>query len=345
MKKSSLKNLLFAALAILFCQKLSAQDLQFNADPLYSDDLYVDTTQIPVFISLENVSGRDFNRSIDIYFRILVDSTPRTLIQSSVPLSLAIDEVFSSTYYVDIDSVRHTAGQMKMEVWATYEGDTQEASDVFQYDFNLAVASADKPKAALFDFDLPSEARFGETLPLQFNLGIDGTDYIGMRTLELYVEVNGDEASRNTIFSTNTPIQGRLLDTIRVDTSIEISTQYFAKGGGNVVVVWPIGFLKKPVDSFVSDTMDINWPLFIDGDVELDLLDVYPSISSSEITLSSKEMEIERVRIIDSKGRQQTLNHGGNNIQVPRQDAGAYVLVIEMANDTVIKRRVVFVNP
>lgn len=345
MKKSFLKSILFTALSALFCQELSAQDLQFVADPLYTSDLYVNNPRIPILISLENTSPRAFISPVDVWYEIIGDSAPEALVASRIPFSLNPGETYTETFYIELDSNALTGKQLELEVWTTITDSVAEVSDRYQQTFEVRIDGAIKPQAALFEFDLPELARFGEQLALQFKLGIDGTDYNDERALELYTEVNGVSASRQIIYSRNTPLRGLRQDTVFIDTVLKVDALHFSKGGGNVVVVWPIGFLRKPIDSFISDTLEIGWPMFIDGDVQLGLLDVYPSISTGAITLSSKNYKIERVRIFSTKGEQIQVPHTGQSIQLNDIAPGAYTLVVQMSNGTTVRRKVVFIEP
>jgi len=346
MNKHIFQRALFVALAALLHMGAFAQDLKFTADPFYSNDMYVNSTRLPILITVQNISSaNDFDDEVDIYFREFRDTNAREPIAKGERINLKRGETFSKLFYANIDRVKFVGKRVVLEVWAEDVDSGVPVSDYRSQSIEITLDEAENSEANFFDFDLPDVGRFGDKLPINLKMRIDGTDYIDERALEVYAVVKGKPASQKTIYRDSTPILGNLQETIQIDTVIDIDGQHFTKGGGNVVIVWPIGFIKAPVDSATSDTMEIDWPLLVDGDVALDLVDIYPSISQGDITIASKDLAIERVRIFSTDGKAHTLPYNGQQLQLQHMGAGLYTLEVTLENSTVIRRQIVFLEP
>lgn len=348
MKKHIFQRALFVALAALMhLNAYAQQDLEFRADPFYNNDMYVNSTRLPVLITLQNVSSaNDFDDDVDIYFREFRDSNGREPIAKGERIEIKRGETYSKLFYANIDRLSYVGRRVVIEVWVEDADSGKPVSDYRPQSIEITLDETEESEANFFDFDLPAVGRFGDKLPINVKMKIDGADYIDERALEVYAMVQGKPASQKTIYRDSTPVQGNLQQTVEIDTVIDIDGQHFSKGGGNVVIIWPIGFIKAPAaDSSTSDTMEIDWPLLIDGDVALDVIDVYPSISQGNITVTSKDLQIERVRIFSANGKSYNLPYNGQQMQVEYMEAGVYTLEVALENGTVVRRQVVFVQP
>ena len=335
MKKPSIVPHLIIGICLLASTQLFGQ-LRLNGQPFYDDNLFVNSERVPFKTSFINTSGRTVSGRLSVYYAI--NSINPKLIASTQIDSLLPAEQFDSTFYIALDSSIFAGRQVPISYWV--EVDSLPVSDTVQQSITMNLRNWSKPKANLFDFDIPSNARFGDTLYLDLKMSNLGTDYFERAPVEVYSMVNNDPLTIDTIYRESRIVKGQERDTLEIQAPLAVGTSAFMPGGGNVVVIWPIGFLKR-IDSAVTDTIDIGWPIMVEEGAKLHPASIYPSIGFGDITISSESSKIEEVRITNTNGMSRQVEFTEQTISLHNLAPGSYIITLKMESGGLIQRRIV----
>ena len=130
----------------------------------------------------------------------------------------------------------------------------------------------------------------------------------------------------------NDNLRAQKRDVYPFNFKVNFDKQYLKKGGGNVVVVWPVGFLQITPDStkdkFFFDDLDNV------SETELPNLSIFPNPAQDVLTISNVST-VEDVRLYDALGRDVSIKLNGNTVPISNLNAGTYHIRVTLKNGLV----------
>lgn len=291
--------------------------LELNSDILYTDSIITHSDSIYLKISLFNNSNIDAN---EISISALTDSNGLALLPGS-GINLKALETLDTFLILNAQTFIGSRNTSDFRITALTRTPAIEA---ISKDLSLYYEKLPQERPLIIlnqELDQDSFS-FGSSYPLRISIKNQGkVDFFRQQGIELLYSVNNSPAQK--FFSTTEALIRNGANEIDAIDSIPINDTYFIKGGGNIVVVWPVGFLK--VDS-ISDTITINWPNALKQKSYQKKVVIYPNPANTIIYLDTKNSSFEEVRIYDLNGKLILRQKSTSHIEVSNLDKGVYIL-------------------
>lgn len=323
---------LFIMLFVALSGQLLAQDtLDINDNVFYSDTIATNELKIGINLSITNRAITKYQSWTTVFMAIGSDTTVELLRDSLILDSLAS---YDTTVNYQYRSSRFTT-QQGVRIWvesasAGYVGDTT---------FNLLTIEYEptgKVIPTVENLQTKDTLKKGDSMRIQFDFSNTGEiDYLISNSsliVELFAMVNGEEDSKAKIGEVDGNLRARGRDQYPFFFNYKPQEQYLKKGGGNVVVVWPVGFLTINPDStenefYYDDLTSLAHTPPSD-------LSIYPN-PVRDVLVISRNLDIESVRLFDMQGRDVSVVILENNtIPVDALQQGAYQLHLILKDGT-----------
>jgi hypothetical protein len=323
----------FKKIAALFLLILATQGafsqnrLELNQDVFYNDSIFTNNESVYIDISIFNNSAFAAN---GISIVALRDTIRLNLLQGDSNTNIAPFQSLDTNLLLQLplllDSGKTTTFQLiALTTSAGIAPDNQTFSIFYE---NLP--QGEPLLAAKQDVEQDS-FNFDAFYPLRVSLkNLGDVDYFYPQPTELKYSVNGSPAT--SFFSSNQALIRNGQNKIDVVDSIPITNTYFKKGGGNIVVVWPVGFAK--VDS-ITDTIVVDWPLSNHFKNPVNEQLIYPNPAANHIFLNIDLLNFEHVRIYDLNGKLRLSQKSSREIDVSSLCKGVYVLKCSGKNKSI----------
>jgi hypothetical protein len=300
--------------------------LELNSDILYTDSIITHSDSIYLKISLFNNSNIDAN---EISISALTDSNGLALLPDS-GINLKALETLDTFLILNAQTFIGSRNTSDFRIFAFTRTPTIEAisKDLSLYYEKLP---QERPLITLNQELDEDSFSFGSSYPLRISIKNQGkVDFFRPQGIELFYSVNNSPAQK--FFSTTKALIRNGANEIDAIDSIPINDTYFKKGGGNIVVVWPVGFLK--VDS-ISDTVTINWPNALNQKSYQNKVVIYPNPANTIVYLDTKNSSFEEVRIYNLNGKLLLSQKFSNQIEVSDLNRGMYLIMLRGKNESI----------
>ncbi|MFY0674270.1 MAG: T9SS type A sorting domain-containing protein [Bacteroidia bacterium] len=324
--RAPLKLLFISCLLMTLALNSKAQSrLEFNSNILYSDSIYSNSDSIFLDVKLTNISNIDAS---DLTIMATVDSGGVSVFNAGGLFTLLANDTFDTL----LSLVPGAIGNFNIKQEITFTAFTRTpgiAPAEQKADLYFQKLPTEKPFLSLSQNIEKDSFNFDDYYPFRLNLVNTGeVDFYRRKGIDLYYSINGNNAEK--LFTTRAPIIRKEGNIIEVFDSIPITNLQFKKGGGNIVVVWPVGFLK--VDS-VADTIVVDWPVFANEHKMLKKLSIHPNPTKSFIYLNNNNSHFEEVRILNIQGEVILNGKGTVRLDVSGLQAGFYFIEIIHNNE------------
>ncbi|MBI1184857.1 hypothetical protein GC194_11320 [bacterium] len=310
----------------------SAQGLQFTQNPFYADSIFTPRGVVPLNISIKNNNAAT---ATGVIVSILHDSVVYdTLIRSSNMANIPAGKTFDTTvllnYSIDFDNRASVIFKAK-SAETSIPGARFDTSVVIKYVGRVGA------QLRLRNITSTDSAIFNKTHLLSMEVQNDGlVDTVINQPTQLVSMINGNPQSLDTSTFMLPPMRAERRNTVRLVDSVQMKDQYCTKGGGNIVVVWPVGFFR--VDTLI-DTVYVNWPI---GMAEIKGLStaVYPNPSRGALVVNDL-LKFEQVRLFMPDGRLASFTMSANQLYIKEPVSGVYTLVLIKGKRCTVKQIVV----
>jgi len=312
---------ILTAMSANFHALLAQSQLEFSQKILYSDSLFANSNTLNIRVLLKNNSNSIASNVLLTYSFDSLKYDTLLLLDTSANLA-AKAELDTFLLFTMPTNAIGTTSNIVFEA-STSNATISKATLKEEVFFN--VLAGENPKPILSNYVKTDYKRFNEYLPIEFELKNKGkVDYFTKEEMSVLVRVNNKSASIINFKIPSSPLLAQQKNSIKFKDSILVSNQFFKKGGGNIVVVWPVGFLQ--IDS-IFDTLIVDWTL---AQVESPSKEwsIYPNPTSSELYVLAPFEIVEQVRIIDSKGQVFNVSALGKHISLSNLNPGIYTLCI-----------------
>ncbi len=319
MKSFSRILLLFSPL--IFGLNLNAQSrLELNSDILFNDTVYSENDTIWLKISLFNNSNEV---ATDITISALHDSVGEQIFNGTGTFALRALETLDTFLALRPNRIGISSTSGSLDITAL-TSNTAISPAIGSFSLTFITLKGETPNLWLSQDLTQDSFNLNQYYPFKLSLSNSGkVDYYKPEGFELFYSVNGNTPT--SFYSSNQPVYRENKNKIDINDSIPITIDYFKKGGGNIVVVWPVGFAK--IDS-IADTIYIDWPESITKP-KLNKAPFYPNPTQNFIFLNYKINDVERVRIFDLNGKEVLSTKPLLKINISELNKGIYLLQIE----------------
>lgn len=320
-------GLLLTLLLMVSMQGLSQNRLLLGSDIFYSDTIATSDLSLTLDLDITNSSPTFYGDSVTIVLKVGID-TAAVLFDDSLKIGSGNTENLQLSYNYNPGRLvdRKNISLEITPYLSTFSNDTALGFLTVEY----------KPTGKIIPevtgLSFPDSLFESDTPTLSFDFVNSGEiDYVkgsGSPSIELYAMVNGvDETKELVGVLPKTELRAASRDIVPFSFRYKIDRQYLVKGGGNVIVVWPIGFLSITPDS-TKDTFYYDLPNNINQSAASSL-SIFPNPANNVLMLSDVSM-IESVRLYDMAGRDVSAKLEGNTIPISRLESGTYQIHITL---------------
>ncbi|MGB0428998.1 MAG: T9SS type A sorting domain-containing protein [Bacteroidia bacterium] len=328
-----IKKSVFTLWAILlFANHHFAQSrLDLNSDIFYSDTIYSNNNSVWLKISLSNSSNIIAQ---NVTLSAIRDSSGIDLLNDTMPLTLGpFDQLdtlvqFAPNTLGSFDQL----GRITISAITTTPGVDPAYSNYELVFVNLPSESAFLSINSSTDNDT---FKTNEHYPLNLTLKNKGkVDFYRPEGINLAYSINGSPTT--SFFSAYSPLLKQGENQIDILDSIAIDNAYLKKGGGNIIVVWPVGFAK--VDSII-DTIYVDWP---ESTLQnfTSKTTIHPNPAANYLYINNNKAQFEQVRIISASGKEVLNTPNREKIDISHIKSGIYLIEIKGKNK-VFRERII----
>lgn len=333
---NTLAKALLVCSAILFSKSLSAQDtLLLLPDIIYTDSLSVNSDTILLNVQLVN---KGTVPCTDILVLADQDSAQIILMQEGASTSILPNDTLKRIITIVYSSLADFSTKKKVVFTASTRTAGFVGSQVIQ-DIFIEKQLNEEPFLTVERNIKIDSLRFNQYYPLSIELSNTGkVDYNNYSPISLRYSINNEPQSETTFYTGTNNLLANKRNTVLVEDSILVTSQYFKKGGGNIVVVWPVGFLR--IDS-TADTIVVNWPVSVNSIYATDKEFFFPNPASTYVESYNLKENTERVRIFDYSGKQYECKVIDNKIWINNLAPGTYIVECTLKNKIIRQKLIV----
>lgn len=319
-------GLLLTLLLMVSMQGLSQNRLLLGSDIFYSDTIATSDLSLTLDLDITNSSPTFYGDSVTIVLKVGID-TAAVLFDDSLKIGSGNTENLQLSYNYNPGRLvdRKNISLEITPYLSTFTNDTVLGFLTVEYEPTGKVI----PEISTLSF--PDSVFQNDSPLVSFSLFNAGQiDYVqgSGPSIELYAMVNGIEATKEQVGTmSQTELRASSRDVVPFSFKYGFDQQYLTKGGGNVIVVWPIGFLSITPDS-TKDTFYYDLPDNINQSAASSL-SIFPNPANNVLMLSDVSM-IESVRLYDMAGRDVSAKLEGNTIPISRLESGTYQIHITL---------------
>ena len=316
-----LQLVLVFSLSVFSFSALSAQDsVNVSSSLFYSDTLRVNSDVIPVHLIIENKSN---NVHKDLIVQGFLRSNQDSAFLDIKGISLDPKEVLD-TFVEIVLSAKDDDVDDGLSVTVLDSSRTINSNTAFD---SFYLIYSDQPALIeLEDFSMDSLSKFGSYVKYNFNVvNKRRVDYFNKNGVSYMFQFNNQAASQEERYLEEVACLAHQKNTIYVEDSFKVEDTYLKKGGKNIVVVWPVGFLKT--DS-LKQKIKIDWGIGIRPKNNSVSWSLYPNPASDLLIIEINE-NIEQVRVLDMAGREIDVEVQGKIVSIEALPNGTYMLQIE----------------